>query len=109
MNRHDAQDQLIEDVRAKQENALWPRAMVNSSGVDALLWKGSPDATKIQRIGIAIFGLACGCVGAVSELGGYEKRELFLNLFGLPRLALAARLLMNAFKRNPKPAQTKNR
>ena len=31
--------------------------MVNSSSVDALLWKGSPKATKVQRVGIVIWGL----------------------------------------------------
>jgi len=107
MNRRDAQDHLTEDVRARQQDVLWPDAMVNSSSVDALLWKGSPNATKVQRVGIAIWGLAFACIGAVSEMGAYEKRELFLALFGLPWLALGAKLCFNAFKRNPKPVRAK--
>jgi len=39
MKRRDAQDHLIEDVRARQENAVWPQAMVNSTSVEALLWR----------------------------------------------------------------------
>jgi hypothetical protein len=107
MSHRDAQDQLIQDVRARQQNALWPDAMVNSSSVDGLLWKGSPNATKVQRVGIAIWGLAFACIGAVFEMTASEKHELFPILFGLPWLALGARLFLNAFKRNPKHTKAK--
>ena len=107
MNRRNAQDHLIEDVRAKQQNVLWPNATVNSSSVDALLWKGSPSATKVQRVGIGIFGLGFASIGAICEFGAYEKDELFLMFFGLPCLALGAKLFLNAFKRNPKPVSAK--
>jgi hypothetical protein len=43
-------------VEAKQRNIDWPDAMLNSSSVDALLWRGSPHLTKIQRAGILVFG-----------------------------------------------------
>jgi hypothetical protein len=109
MNHRDSQDQLIEDVRANQRNTLWPDAMVNSSSVDALLWKGSPNATKVQRIGIAIWGLAFACLGAACELGAYEKHELFPAFFGFPWLALGTKLFLNAFKRNPKRVNAKKR
>jgi len=109
MNRRDAQDHLIQDVTARQKNTLWPDAMVNSSSVDALLWRGSPNATKVQRIGIAIWGLCFACLGAVGELGAYEKHELFLLLFGLPWLALGTKIFLNAFKRNPRPDNVKKR
>jgi hypothetical protein len=81
--------------------------MVNSSSVDALLWRGSPNATKVQRVGIAIWGLGFGCLGAFCELVAYERQELFLALFGLPWLALGAKLFLNAFKRNPKPVNAR--
>jgi hypothetical protein len=107
MKRREAQEHLIEDVRAKQQNVLWPQAMVNSTSVDALLWKGSPNASKVQRIGIGIWGLAFLCVGAVFELGAYEKDELFPAFFGLPCLALGAKIFLNAFKRNSKRVTAK--
>ena len=100
---------MIEDVRARQRNTLWPDAMVNSSNVDGLLWKGSPKATKIQRIGIAIWGLAFACVGVVFEMIACEKHELFPVFFGLPWLALGIKLFINAFKRNPGPTKAKKR
>ncbi|MGD0628661.1 MAG: hypothetical protein ABR987_04880 [Terracidiphilus sp.] len=109
MNHRDAQDTLIEDVRTKQGNTLWPDAMANSSSVDALLWKGSPKATKIQRIGIAIWGLAFVCIGAACDLGAYEKHELPLMFFGILWLALGTKLVLNAFKRSPKPMKPKKR
>ena len=107
MNRHNAQDHLIEDVRERQQNVIWPRAMINSNSVDSLLWKGSLNASKVQRVGIGIWGLAFLCVGAVCELGAYEKRGLFLAFFGLPWLALGTRIFLNAFKRNPKRVTAK--
>jgi hypothetical protein len=109
MSHRDGQEHLIEDARARQRNTLWPDAMVNSSSVDALLWKGSPNATKVQRVGIAIWGMCFGFLGAVCELGAYEKQELFLMFFGLPWLALGAKLFLIAFKRNRKPVNARKR
>jgi hypothetical protein len=107
MSHHDDQDHLIEDFRARQQNTLWPDAMVNSSSVDGLLWKGSPNATGIQRIGIAVFGLAFACVGVVFEMIASEKHEFFPVFIGLLLLALGAKLVLNAFKRNPKSTKQK--
>jgi hypothetical protein len=107
MSHRNSQDHLIEDVKASQRNTLWPDAMVNSSSVDALLWKGSPKATKVQRIGIAIWGLTFACLGAFFELVASEKHEPFLMFFGLLWFALGAKILLNAFKRNPRPTKAK--
>jgi hypothetical protein len=107
MNHRDPQDRLIEDVGASQRNTLWPDAMVNSSGVDGLLWKGSPKATKVQRVGIAIFGLTFAFLGVIFETIASEKHETFPAIFGLLWIALGAKLVINAFKRNPKPTKAK--
>src|SRR5579862_9565643 len=48
---------LEEEIRARQENIVWPGPLVNSRGVDEFLWKGSPNPTVIQRIAAWIFGL----------------------------------------------------
>jgi hypothetical protein len=109
MTHRDSQERLIEDVTASQRNTLWPDAMVNSSSVDALLWKGSPKATRVQRIGIAIWGLTFVLIGSACEMGAYERQDLFLMLFGLPCLALGTKLFLNAFKRSPKPMKAKKR
>jgi hypothetical protein len=107
VNHRDDQDHLIEDMRARQQNTLWPDAMVNSSSVDELLWKGSPKATKVQRIGIAIWGGTFALLGVVFEMIASQKDELVPAVLGLPLLALGTKLFLNAFKRNPKPAKAK--
>lgn len=109
MNHRDPQDHLIEDVKPSQRNTLWPDAMVNSSSVDGVLWKGSPKATKVQRIGIAICGLTFALLGVSFELIASQKNELVPAFLGLLLLALGTKLFLNAFKRNPKPAKEKRR
>lgn len=51
------QQQLIEEVSRKQRNIVWPDTMVNGRSVDEYLWKGSPDAPLVQRVGAWLFGL----------------------------------------------------
>lgn len=109
MNDRYDQDHLIEDVKARQRNTTWPDAMVNSSTVDGLLWKGSPNATKVQRIGIAIWGLTFAFLGVIFEMIAFQKDELVPAFFGLPLLALGTKLFLNAFKRNSKPAKARKR
>ena len=99
MNRPNHQDALIEDVEARQRNTLWPDAMVNSSSVDALLLKGSAKATKVQRIGIAIWGLTFVCLGMGLEFAAFEKGSRLFVFMGLLVLALGATVFLNAFKR----------
>jgi hypothetical protein len=107
MDHRDPQDHLIEDARASQRNTLWPDAMVNSRSVDALLWKGSPKATKVQRVGIAIWGLTFACLGISFEMIASQKHELFPMFFGFLWLVVGIKLFLNAFKRNPKPTSAK--
>ena len=99
MNRPVDQDALIDDLKGRQRNTLWPDAMVNSSRVDALLLKGSSKATKVQRIGIAIWGLTFVCFGVVFESIAFEKGEAFFIFFGILWLALGIRIFLNALKR----------
>jgi hypothetical protein len=48
----------MEDIHARQRNIVWPDTLRNGRRVDAFLWRGSPDATPVQRIGAWLFGLA---------------------------------------------------
>jgi hypothetical protein len=43
------------------------------------------------------------------ELCAREKHEAFLALFGLPWLAMGTKILLNAFKRNPKRMNLRKR
>jgi hypothetical protein len=60
-NRED----FIREIEDRQRNIVWPGPLVNARLVDKLVWKGSPDATAVQRVGIAIFGLSFLLVGSV--------------------------------------------
>jgi hypothetical protein len=52
------QKRLIEQIKAKQQNTVWPSPLINSKAVDEFLWKGASDAPLVQRIGACIFGAA---------------------------------------------------
>lgn len=49
------------EIEARQRNTVWPDTLRNGALVDAFVWRGSPNATYIQRIGTALFGLLFLC------------------------------------------------
>jgi hypothetical protein len=51
--------------------------------------------------------LTFALLGAGFEVIASEKHELFPAFFGLLWLALGTKLVLNAFKRSPKPSKTK--
>jgi hypothetical protein len=55
MNKH-PHDRLRQDFERRQRNTVWPDTVRNGRSVDAYLWKGSPDAPRVQRIGAFIWG-----------------------------------------------------
>jgi hypothetical protein len=59
----DPSEQLVEATKAKQRNVDWRDAHMNGRTVDEFLWKGSPDASLVQRIGACLFGIAFVLVG----------------------------------------------
>lgn len=65
---------LQSEVACKQRNTVWPDTAMNGSRVDEFLWKGSPSATGVQRVGAAIFGLFFAISGAVFLSFAVEAR-----------------------------------
>lgn len=68
-------DAYIGQVKAKQDNIVWPRPLINSRGVDEFFWKGSPNPTPVQRIAALLFaavffGGALAFASMAWELGG---------------------------------------
>jgi hypothetical protein len=57
VGHHRQEEDFITDLKAKQRNVVWPDPQVNASRVDKFLWKGSPNPTRIQRIGAWIAGI----------------------------------------------------
>jgi hypothetical protein len=84
--------------------------MVNGVRVDALLWKGSPKATKVQRIGIAIWGLTFLALGTFfTFVQAPELHSPMIAVIGLLGMALGARVTLNAFRPKSKPGSVKER
>lgn len=69
------QDAWIREVEAKQHNLVWPDAMRNNRGVDALLFKGDPNAPLVQRIGCWIFGCSMLFVTAFAFVEFQQSRS----------------------------------
>ena len=94
----------LEELRRRQRNTLWPDTFANSRVFYTLLWKGSPDATLVQRIGM-------GLLGVIYLLEGYSFFATALAVFqgdytgalkaagGAGFLLLAGRACRNAFLR----------
>jgi hypothetical protein len=109
-SHHDQHSRLLEEVKSRQRNTVWPDTMVNGVRVDALLWKGSPKATKVQRIGMAIWGLTFSALGIFfTFVQAPELHSPLLAVMGLFVLALGARVTFNAFRRKPKSGSVKER
>jgi|HubBroStandDraft_2_1064218.scaffolds.fasta_scaffold605925_1 hypothetical protein len=107
-DHHQPHTVLLEEVERRQRNTLWPDVMVNSASVDGLLWKGSPKATRVQRVGIAIWGLLFLSVGICTLSMAHERHDMIMAVVGVFCSAVGVRITLNAFKRKPKPANRKN-
>jgi hypothetical protein len=103
MKLHDKSRTVYDDIRARQRSTVWPDTLRNGRVLDSFVWKGSPDATLVQRIGIALFGflfLSPALVlvrFGVLEAGPMLFRALML-LFALPWVAIGCKLFGNAFR-----------
>ena len=90
---------LSEDVRARQRNTVWPDTLRNGLSVDALLWKGSRTATTVQRVGIAIFGLAFFFSGLCFAYMAYATHNIIPAIPSALFALLGLRGFRNTFRR----------
>jgi hypothetical protein len=91
--------QWIAEVRANQRNIVWPDLLVNSRAVDAFLWRGSPNASLVQRIGACLFGLTFFVGGVVLLSLSWSKASPVLALFSLAWVLVGARVITNGVRR----------
>jgi hypothetical protein len=91
-----ANNRFARDVNARQRNTVWPDTVRNGRSVDALLWKGSPNATEVQRVGMAIFGLLFLAFGANFAYLGVTRAALLYPVSAL-LLVLGLKIFLNAF------------
>lgn len=101
-NEHDEDgpERFREYVEAKQRNTDWPDAMRNSSGVDALLWKGSGHLTGVQRAGIWVFAVMFLFASLGLALIAWETHSGLAVVPVAFGLFISARLIRNACRRN---------
>jgi hypothetical protein len=65
---------MIQEMRDKQSNLLWPQTLKNSRGIDGFLVRGSPNPTLVQRIAAWLIGLPF-LVGGLATLSFNRVRE----------------------------------
>ena len=94
------QQRLVEEIEAKQKNTVWPDTMKNSRSVDEFLWKGSPDAPLIQRMGAWLFGiffLLCGF--ACLDLA-YKSHSWADVIYSVAGFLIGGKVFLNGFRRH---------
>jgi hypothetical protein len=95
---HDPGAELHTEVQARQRNTTWPDAMVNSKSVDELIFKGSPKATKVQRVGIAIIGGTYLLAGLGIMMIASEQHSRISGFVSIVALAVGIRIIWNAVR-----------
>jgi type IV secretory pathway VirB2 component (pilin) len=98
-------EKLVDDVEFKQRNTTWPDAAVNARGVDEVLWTRSRHITKVQRVDIAVLGVAFVLCG-IWFIGNVDLGGRLSVLFGTVSLLVGAKFLWNSIRKNaPKEKQ----
>ncbi len=94
---------VSDDVRARQRNTIWPDTLRNETTFLGFLWNGSPTATPVQRVGIALIALIFFLIPALLLLyvmahTDSEMSRFVPVAFALLTLAIGCKLLRNAFR-----------
>ena len=100
-NENRPDQELVRDIERRQRNTTWPDVMANASNADALMWRGSRRITKIQRVGVGLFGLMFLLAGinVASSSSG-----LWLGYFIAAAAAfVGCKLLWNSIRKNDPP------
>ena len=95
----EAAENIVEELKARQQNLVWPNALKNSRSVDEFLWRGAPDAPLVQRIGAWLFGSAFTLIGIIGLTMSYEKPSIAFGMLSLVCLYVGGRVFLNGFRR----------
>ena len=90
---------FIDDIRARQNNTVWPDLLASSRRIDEFLLKGPRDASVIQRIGTAIFGAGSLFSALLLLYAAHENRSFLITFISAAMFLLAAGLFRNAFRK----------
>ena len=107
LEAQDPAEKLVREVKFRQRNTTYPDLIVNASNSEALMWHGSNRMTKVQRIGVGIFGFLFLLAGA-SMIIDFISYESWLRLpIGLAFGAVVYKVLWNSVRKND-PSKTKH-
>lgn len=100
---------VLEEIKTRQKNTIWPDTLLNGRSVDEFLWKGSADAPLVQRVGACIFGatfmlLAVALIEADREASPDRKSIAFVILAVL-FFGVGLKVFVNGFRRRRKVAK----
>jgi len=88
---------LIQKLKARQRNTVWPDTLRSGRSIDAFLWHGSSRATCIQRVGAFAFGLFFILLGVATLELAHERHSVIQLLVGLFSVFLGTRISVKAF------------
>jgi hypothetical protein len=89
---------FIEEIRAKQRNTVWPEMQANSRAVDSLVFRGDPNATPVQRVGIGLFGAFFIMAGIAFIVIGHDRHSVVLFLVAVAWFLLGGLVLFNTVR-----------
>jgi hypothetical protein len=96
--RRKKQQDFIEEIKARQRNTVWPEMQANSRAVDSLIFKGDPNATPVQRIGIGLFG-AFFVLAGIAFIGiGRDLHSVAPFLISFAAFLLGGLVLFNSLR-----------
>ena len=90
---------LVEQVKAKQRNIVWPDTMINGRGVDEFLWKGSPDAPLVQRMAAWVFGFFFVLGSFVWLDAAFQRHSVIVGLLSIAWFLVGGKVFLNGFRR----------
>jgi hypothetical protein len=93
-------EQLAADIERKQCNTTFPNAMINASDADALMWHGSPRITKVQRVGVGIFGAFFFLAGIIMAREIYDRGSWPEYVVAAAFTFAGCKLLWNSIRKN---------
>jgi hypothetical protein len=98
---HSKRDKWESEFDARQRNIQWSEVLRNSSLVEGFAWKGSRNATLVQRVGIGLIALFLPLPILLFNMAldeGLTALGIGLFLLCLPFAGITYKLFRNVFR-----------
>lgn len=93
-------EDLFTEMELRQRNTTFPDVMKNASSVDALMWHGSSRITKVQRVGVGLFGLVFILAGVFFAQNSYQNGFWPAYLISGVLIGAGCKLVWNSIRQN---------